>query len=195
MQADKACGEKVKGAKQLFSKKEDEKLIKLVKFFGRKKDVNWQFVAQQMGNRNVRQCKERFLNYLDNHVNRSEFTPEENKFILEKVQQIGTKWTKISSMMKNRTYVSVKSQYKKLIRRNATLDNVLTIDVNTTNTRKSSPLVDYHSVDSSSSDTHDLSNDFQINDVENKHLVDEVFNTLFDTLEFNDDAFFGLTTI
>lgn len=133
MQADKACGEKVKGAKQLFSKKEDEKLIKLVKFFGRKKDVNWQFVAQHLR--------------------------------------------------------------QKLIRRNATLDNVLTIDVNTTNTRKSSPLVDYHSLDSSSSDTHDLSNDFQINDVENKHLVDEVFNTLFDTLEFNDDAFFGLTTI
>lgn len=81
-----------------------------------------------MGTRSVRQCKERWVNYLDTKMNKGDFTPEENLFILQRVAEVGNKWSYISSLMKNRTSISIKLQYNKLKRRNANIDNVLTLD-------------------------------------------------------------------
>lgn len=88
------------------------------------KRIDWNFVASQMMNRNARQCKDRWEGYLDTKINRNEFTTEENYFILKKVDEIGKKWKIIASLMKHRTDVAVKAQYRKLVRRNITTDNV-----------------------------------------------------------------------
>lgn len=169
---------KLKKNKTLFTKKEDEKLIKLVKFFGKKRNVNWQFVSQQMGNRSVRQCKERYSNYLDDRVNRSEFTPEENLFILQKVDEIGKKWARISSLMNKRSEVGVKSQYKKLMRRHATIENVLTLDVDShPGRRKLSEISEKESIQSA------------------VKVDDQVFNELFGELEFDESKLFEISMI
>lgn len=47
--------------------------------------------------------------------------------LLWSVNNIGKKWTQISWLFPKRTDVLIKSQYKKLIRRNATLENVFQI--------------------------------------------------------------------
>lgn len=107
-----------------FTAEEDAKLSKLVRGFSRRKEIDWNYVSQMMDNRNARQCKDRWMNYLDTKINHKDFTKDENFFILQKVSEFGKKWKVIAAMMENRTEVSVKSQYRKLIRRHATLENV-----------------------------------------------------------------------
>lgn len=106
----------------VFSKEEDEKLKKIVNYARKKKDINWKYVAQQMGTRSVRQCKERWMNYLDKRKNKNEFSKDECAFILEKTNEIGHKWSKIASMMKNRTSISVKLQFYKLMRKRSNMN-------------------------------------------------------------------------
>ncbi|EAX86688.1 Myb-like DNA-binding domain containing protein [Trichomonas vaginalis G3] len=181
--SDCACSRK--GFKALFTKKEDEKLIKLVKFYPKRKDINWKFISQQMGNRTVRQCKERFFNYLDNKINRSEFSPEENLFILQKVNEIGKKWTKISSLMKNRTDVAVKSQYKKLMRRNATLENVMSISTEPYSTCKSRKCVGLDEVHTDCLGL--IPKQERYEPYENKSDdINDVVNTLFESIDYSE---------
>lgn len=116
-----------KFTKSPFSAEEDRQLSLIVQSILQipgTKSIDWRMVANQMPNRNARQCKDRYEGYLDTKINRDEFTNEENYFILKKVDEIGKKWKVISSMMKRRTDVAVKAQYRKLIRRNITTDNV-----------------------------------------------------------------------
>lgn len=125
-----------KQLKATFTKEEDIKLKKLVKLYNKKSSIDWFIIAQQMETRNARQCKDRWLNFLDRKINRKPFTAEENLLILQKVTQIGKKWKLIASMMNKRTDVSVKSQYKKLLRRNATVQNVIDLEIEDFNTVK-----------------------------------------------------------
>ncbi|EAX82470.1 Myb-like DNA-binding domain containing protein [Trichomonas vaginalis G3] len=110
--------------KSPFTAKEDEKLRKIVKSYERINEINWQFVAQQMETRNSRQCKDRWINYLDSKINREPFRMEENYYLLKLVEEYGRKWKFIAKKLKNRTDVSVKAQYRKLMRRSANLQNV-----------------------------------------------------------------------
>ncbi|EAX91616.1 Myb-like DNA-binding domain containing protein [Trichomonas vaginalis G3] len=110
-----------------FTAEEDAKLAALVANFSQK-DINWNEISNQMVNRNPRQCKDRWEGYLDSSINRSEFSCEENYFILKKVEEIGKKWKIISSLMKHRTDVAVKSQYRKLLRHNVSIENVFRIN-------------------------------------------------------------------
>lgn len=132
----KIRSDKSKNAKNPFSADEDRKLISLVKFFARKKDINWTYISLQMKTRSPRQCKDRWCNYLDTKINKTEFSAEENAFILQKVGEMGKKWKKIASMMNNRTDVSIKSQYRKLMRRNANLNNVYYLCMDSYSTRR-----------------------------------------------------------
>ncbi|EAY17754.1 Myb-like DNA-binding domain containing protein [Trichomonas vaginalis G3] len=153
-----------KSLKNPFTPEEDRRLSDLVKFFPRKRDINWNYIAQQMHSRNPRQCKDRWTNYLDSRINKKEFTPEENHFLLVKVEEIGKKWRKIASLMHNRTDVSLKSQYRKLMRRHASRENVYNLCMEaystrrkkrpTNNTKKEDQLLDLSIPDS---------NEFQIN--------------------------------
>ncbi|EAY20750.1 Myb-like DNA-binding domain containing protein [Trichomonas vaginalis G3] len=136
---DKALTERqTKNTKNPFTAEEDKKLTDLVKFFSRKKDINWTYISQQMQSRNARQCKDRWTNYLDNRVNHKDFTPDENHFLLQKVDELGKKWKKIAALMKNRTDVMLKSQYRKLMRRNANVDNVYGLCMEAYSTRRKS---------------------------------------------------------
>lgn len=128
-----------KNMKNPFTPQEDEKLTKIVKYFQKRRDINWQYVSQQMETRTARQCKDRWTNYLDTKINHLKFTPEENYFILKKVEEIGRKWKTIAAMMKNRTDVAIKSQFRKLMRRNANVNNVLTICTDSYNMRRKNP--------------------------------------------------------
>lgn len=94
---------------QKFSIADDNVLRALVQKFG---ESNWITVADHMPGRNSRQCRERWLNYLSPKLNREKFTKEEDKLLLLKVSEIGTKWVTISkSFFPNRTDQMVKNRY------------------------------------------------------------------------------------
>ncbi|OHT05994.1 Myb-like DNA-binding domain containing protein [Tritrichomonas foetus] len=99
---------------QKFTIEDDEKLRDLVKKFG---DSNWLVVADHMPGRNSRQCRERWLNYLSPTLNNSEFTPEEDQLLNEKVEELGTRWVKIAKYFDRRTDQMVKNRYFMLKRK------------------------------------------------------------------------------
>lgn len=104
-----------------FTHDEDILLKEIVKEFG---DSDWNLIASKMPSRNARQCRERWVNYLADNVNRSPFTPEEDLLLLQKHRDLGRRWVQISKFFDNRTDISVKSRYLVLKRRNITLESL-----------------------------------------------------------------------
>ncbi|KAH0789841.1 Myb-like DNA-binding domain containing protein [Histomonas meleagridis] len=86
---------------------------------------NWQAVAQRIGNRTARQCRDRWNHYLSPYTNLSEWTPEEDAILLENYKLLGPKWGKIASFFPGRTDVSTRNRCCKLLRKqNAMANNV-----------------------------------------------------------------------
>ena len=100
--------------KKKFSTDEDNKLIELVKKYGCE---NWQKISLEMPGRNVRQCRERYKNYLDPEVISGPWTEEEDKLLDDLYSQFGPKWKLISSYFPKRTDINVKSRYHVHFRR------------------------------------------------------------------------------
>lgn len=97
-----------------FTPDEDEKLANLVHQYG---DDNWEDIATLMKNRNIRQCKERWLNYLAPNVKNSPWTQEEDDLLEELYCIYGPKWVKIAQMIDGRTDINVKNRYLLIQRR------------------------------------------------------------------------------
>ena len=97
-----------------FKPEEDEKLIELVNNLGTK---CWTAIAKQMPGRNARQCRERQKQYLDPSINKDDFTEEEDKLLLEKIQQLGTEWKEIKNFFLNRTETQLKNRFNFLLLR------------------------------------------------------------------------------
>lgn len=99
----------VKGA---WSQEEDDKLRQLVM----QDFQNWGKLAIHMQGRTAKQCRERWNYYLDPNVNRSDFTDEEDRKLLQLHATWGNKWAYISRELPGRTDSSVKSRYRLLLR-------------------------------------------------------------------------------
>ena len=97
-----------------FSIEDDEALRRLVEEFG---ENNWTMIVERMPGRNVRQCKERWMNYLSPNLNRSPWTPEEDALLIKKQKELGSKWVKISQFFQNRTDAMVKNRFQVLRRK------------------------------------------------------------------------------
>ena len=100
--------------KQQFTIEEDMKLQSLVNNFG---DKNWDLIAKCMGNRNERQCKERWTKYLSPNINNSPWSEEEDRLLVTKIEEMGQKWVKISKFFNNRTDANLKNRWNVLVRR------------------------------------------------------------------------------
>ena len=93
-----------------FRPEEDEKLRILVKKHGLH---SWEKVADEMKTKNVRQCRERWKHYLCCNDYYLEWAKEEDKIIIEKVKELGSKWTKISKFLPGRTDIQIKGRWLK----------------------------------------------------------------------------------
>ncbi|OHT10060.1 Myb-like DNA-binding domain containing protein [Tritrichomonas foetus] len=97
-----------------FSYKEDQLLLHYVNTMGTN---NWKAIAQLMEDRTARQCRERFKYYLDPQLNKVvSWTPEEDKLLLSKYEEVGPKWAFISYFFTGRTDIDLKNRYNRLMR-------------------------------------------------------------------------------
>ncbi|CAD8127930.1 unnamed protein product [Paramecium sonneborni] len=80
-------------------------------------EIQFQIFMKSNGRyfKKAKQCRERWNNYLDPQINRSNWKPEEDLFLMKLSQSEGLKWSKISQKMKNRTENQVKNRFKSLI--------------------------------------------------------------------------------
>ena len=100
--------------KDRFTESDDEKLKEVVYQYG---TSDWKIVAAHMKDKNARQCKERWTNYLDPNINCSPWIPEDDKLLLEKQKELGSKWVAISKFFVGRTDAAVKNRWQLLDRK------------------------------------------------------------------------------
>ena len=97
--------------KKKFTPEEDELLKKFVAQYG---EHNWERIAALLGNRNARQCHDRWKFYINPKINKEPFTQEEDYLLINLVYQYGSMWVQISKHFKNRSDVQMKNRWKTL---------------------------------------------------------------------------------
>jgi hypothetical protein len=95
-------------SKRKFSSEEDDRLTQLVTRLG---ETNWKNIANQMGTRNCRQCRERWKNYLAPYLNRDPWSAEEDAILLQKYDEFGSQWSLITKFFPLRTDVNIKNHW------------------------------------------------------------------------------------
>ena len=110
-----------KAKRNRFSPEEDMILFQLVKAYG---TCNWRSISQKMKTKTTRQCKERWIKFLDPSINNEDFTLEEDEFLLQQYAIHGSKWKLISSFFKGRTDIQIRNRFSKL-KRNGIVEEYL----------------------------------------------------------------------
>ena len=102
--------------KSKWTPEEDKILAESVGQHGKK---NWITVASLLPGRNPKQCRERWTSKLDPTLVHDPFTEEEDKIILEKQEQIGSCWSKMTKFLPGRNPIAIKNRYNLLLRHRA----------------------------------------------------------------------------
>jgi hypothetical protein len=92
---------------------EDLKLRTIVEKHGSK---NWDLISSLMINRNSRQCKDRWENYLSPKVDLSLWTKEEDNLLIARRNEFGTHWVQIQHFFPKRTDIALKNRWNFLQR-------------------------------------------------------------------------------
>ncbi|CDW76882.1 myb-like dna-binding domain containing protein [Stylonychia lemnae] len=106
-------GHKSSITKTQWQKREDDELFLIISEKGTKQ---WQEIAEMLNsklgvNRNGKQCRERWYNFLNPEINRDPFSNEEDLKILLLRKQIGNRWSEIVKQLPGRTENSVKNRF------------------------------------------------------------------------------------
>jgi hypothetical protein len=95
-------------AKRKFTPEEDDRLTAIVNQLG---DSNWKRIACYMGDRDCRQCRERWKNYLAPNVCKDPWTAEEDRLLQAKYRELGSQWAMIARFFPSRTDVNLKNRW------------------------------------------------------------------------------------
>lgn len=109
---------KVSFRKSTWQPTEDAILRELVAIHGKK---HWQKIANELNeriggtsNRAGKQCRERWLNHLDNVITKNPWSCQEDLTLLTKQKIIGNKWSEIVKYLPGRTENMVKNRFNTL---------------------------------------------------------------------------------
>lgn len=94
-----------------WTREEENELIKIIKKIGAKK---WNKVAEHMKNRTAKQCRDHYANCLNPDIKKSLWTIEEEKILVEKYKEYGTRWSMIKRYLPGRT-TSMMKNYMRMI--------------------------------------------------------------------------------
>eukprot|EP00331_Platyophrya_macrostoma_P008985 CAMPEP_0176420892 /NCGR_PEP_ID=MMETSP0127-20121128/8860_1 /TAXON_ID=938130 /ORGANISM="Platyophrya macrostoma, Strain WH" /LENGTH=511 /DNA_ID=CAMNT_0017801541 /DNA_START=35 /DNA_END=1570 /DNA_ORIENTATION=+ len=105
-----------------WSAEEDELLQKLVSQYGAERQ--WKKISEKINStfkngtfRHSRQCRERWINYVDPSIKRGKWTFEEDLELMKTFIRVGKKWSAIAKQLGDRTENAVKNRWKSLIRK------------------------------------------------------------------------------
>ena len=93
--------------KGVWDKDEDLKLLALYKKYGK----NWAKIANEMHSRTGKQIRDRFLNSLDEKINKNKFSEKEDEKIIELYKTYGNCWSNIAKHLNGRTGDMVKNRF------------------------------------------------------------------------------------
>lgn len=98
-----------------WSKAEDEALRKLVAEHGTKK---WTLISSLLKTKHSKQCRRRWKNGLSEEMKSCEWTPEEDRILMDMQKKVGNRWTEIAKNLVGRTDNAVKNRFFALSKRN-----------------------------------------------------------------------------
>jgi hypothetical protein len=75
-------------------------------------NVNWSVIASGMPGRSGKQCRERWINWLDPKLNQENWTPEEDEILLYKQKECGNCWAKIARFLPGRSANGSKNRWR-----------------------------------------------------------------------------------
>jgi hypothetical protein len=104
-----------KYSKTQWTTQEDGKLLESIREHGM---LNWSVIANDIPNRNGKQCRERYKNHLSPDVNHDDWNSEEDAILLLQHKFKGNQWLSISSFLPGRSPNHVKNRYNFLMNKN-----------------------------------------------------------------------------
>lgn len=117
--------------RKFFTKKEDQLLtIAAIKF----NQESWSNIAKCVPGKTPKQCRDRWVNYLQTPLNLGPWNEKEDKLLVSLVNKFGTHWSKMKAAFPNRSTNSLKNRWYWLIKnqiRVATINNIPNMQVQT----------------------------------------------------------------
>lgn len=103
--------------RKYFTKEEDELLREAALMYGER---SWSLIAECVPGKTPKQCRDRWMNYLQPSLNNTPWTEQEDQLLVSLVNIHGTHWTKMktnfpkrsSNCIKNRWYWLIKNKPK-----------------------------------------------------------------------------------
>jgi hypothetical protein len=102
--------------KRPFTFEEDKILLAFVAATGPR---NWGQLASQLHNRTPKQCRERWNNQLNPHINKDPWTLDEDRLIAKKQAELGNQWAQISRYLPGRTDTQIKNRWNTCVKAKA----------------------------------------------------------------------------
>lgn len=94
-----------------WTKDEDELILKLVGDETNLHNIKWSNIASHLQGRIGKQCRERYLNYLQKNLRKDSWTEREDMILFEIQRIIGNKWSELSKVLPGRSENSIKNRF------------------------------------------------------------------------------------
>ena len=102
----------------------DGQQVEIVSTIPKWAKISWSQVAQRVGGRIGKQCRERWYNHLHPGIRKGEWTPEEEEIIIEKHKIFGNRWVEIARFLPGRTENATKNHWNACLARRIQSANV-----------------------------------------------------------------------